>query len=148
MIWFTDSSALVKRYVNEKGSRWLRREITRHEVTIAQITLVEVVAALRKRFRQGDISEFACYQARKRFISHIAKREFKIVGMSSQVLDEAVRKAFDKDLRAYDAVQLAAALTTAKTIDNKRFVFITADASLEATGREEGIKTDNPLNHP
>lgn len=147
MNWFTDSSALVKRYVSEKGSKWLRHEITRHHVIIAQVPLVEVVATLRKRFRQGDISEFACYQARKRFITHIAKQQFRVIGMSSEIVDEAMRVAFDRDLRAYDAVQLSSALTTVKTVDNRKLVFITADANLETAGRAEGLKTDNPLNH-
>lgn len=147
MNWFTDSSAIVKRYVSEQGSKWLRHEITRHHVIIAQVTLVEVVAALRKRFRQGDISEFACYQARKRFITHIAKQQFRVIEMSSEIVDEAMRVAFDRDLRAYDAVQLSSALTSVKTVDNRKLVFITADANLEKAGRAEGLKTDNPLSH-
>src|ERR1700693_737037 len=60
---------------------------TRHHVIIAQISIVEVVAALRKRFRQGDISEFASYQARKRFITHIAKQQFRVIDMSSEIVD-------------------------------------------------------------
>jgi predicted nucleic acid-binding protein len=145
--WFTDSSALVKRYVNEKGSKWLRHEITRHHVIIAQIAIVEVVAALRKRFRQGDISEFASYQARKRFITHVAKQQFRVIDMSSEIVDEAMRVAFDRDLRAYDAVQLSSALTTAKTVGKRKLVFITADANLEKAARAEGQKADNPLDH-
>jgi uncharacterized protein len=145
--WFTDSSALVKRYVKEPGSKWVRREITHHQVLIAQITPVEIVAALRKRFRQGDISEFACYQARKRFLTHLAKRQFRIVEVSSDIINKSLRVAFDRDLRAYDAVQLATALNAAKADDKARFVFITADTNLERAGVAEGIKTDNPLNH-
>lgn len=147
MNWFTDSSALVKRYVGEQGSKWLRREITRHQVIIAQVTLVEVVAALRKRFRQGDLSEFACYQARKRFITHIARQQFRVIEMSSGIVDEAMRVAFDKDLRAYDAVQLSSALKAVKAVDKMKLIFITADANLEKAGRAEGLMTDNPLNH-
>lgn len=38
MIWFTDASALVKRYVNETGSQWFRSELSKHQVVIAQTT--------------------------------------------------------------------------------------------------------------
>jgi hypothetical protein len=31
MIWFVDTSALVKRYIKEEGSEWLRSEIARHD---------------------------------------------------------------------------------------------------------------------
>lgn len=108
---------------------------------------MEVIAALRKRFRQGDLSEFACYQARKRFITHIAKQQFRVIAMGSEIVDEAMRIAFDKDLRAYDAVQLSSALKAVKTVDKRKLEFITADANLEKVGRAEGLKTDNPLNH-
>ena len=45
MIWFVDASALVKRYVNETGSHWLRSELVLHQVAIAEITAVELIAA-------------------------------------------------------------------------------------------------------
>ena len=142
-----DSSALVKRYVREQGSKWLRAEITHHRVIVAQITAVEVVAALRKRFRQGDISEFAFYQARKRFITHAAKQQYQVVMMNSQIVDEAMRIASDHDLRAYDAVQLATALTSITSSDTSQLVFLTADNDLEVASQAEGLKTENPLNH-
>jgi hypothetical protein len=56
MTWLCDSSALVKRYVQEIGSRWFRREVDRHTMVIAQITVVEVHAALALRYRTGTIS--------------------------------------------------------------------------------------------
>ncbi len=145
--WFMDSSALVKRYVREQGSKWLRAEITHHSVIIAQITAVEVVAALRKRFRQGDISEFAFYQARKRFITHVARQQYQVVTMNSQIVDEAMRIASDQDLRAYDAVQLATALAIIPPSNTSRLVFLTADDDLEVASQAEGLKTENPLNH-
>jgi hypothetical protein len=35
MIWACDTSALVKRYVQELGSRWFRREVDHHIILIA-----------------------------------------------------------------------------------------------------------------
>ena len=54
--YFFDSSALVKYYVNEVGSAWVESLIDAqppNEIVIAQITGVEVIAALSRRVRMG-----------------------------------------------------------------------------------------------
>ncbi len=70
-IWFADTSALIKRYVREPGSDWLRGELIRHEVMIARLTPIELTAGLGRRYRQGRISQFAFYQARQLFLVHL-----------------------------------------------------------------------------
>jgi hypothetical protein len=147
VIWFADASALVKRYVNELGSHWLRRELAHHQIIIVNITSVEIVAALGRRFRQGDISEFALYQARKRFLTHRARGQYQIIEMNAPIVEEAMRVAVTHDLRAYDAVQLATGIITAKGIERNRFFFVTADSQLEAAGAAEGLQVENPLSH-
>ncbi len=87
MIWFTDASALVKRYVNEKGSQWFRQELTRHHIVIAQVTQVEMIAAIVRRFRQGSISEFALFRARRRFLSHYADQQYEVVEMNAKIVE-------------------------------------------------------------
>ena len=52
--YYLDASALVKRYVNETGSAWVRRLTDpRHgdTVLLAEITLAEVAAALAAKQR-------------------------------------------------------------------------------------------------
>jgi predicted nucleic acid-binding protein len=53
-IYFVDSSALVKRYVREDGTGWVRRLTRRSSSTviyIARITAVEVTSAVARRRR-------------------------------------------------------------------------------------------------
>ncbi len=56
--YYFDSSALVKRYINETGSTWvcgLFDPGLRHEAFIAAITPVEIIAAItRTRPRAGQ----------------------------------------------------------------------------------------------
>ena len=50
--YFFDSSALVKRYVNEAGTDWVTSLIdpaTGHEIFLARISGVEVVSAIKRR---------------------------------------------------------------------------------------------------
>ena len=146
-IWFADTSALIKRYVREQGSDWLRNEMVNHDIVISQLTPIELTAALGRRFRQGVISRFAFYQARRMFLLHLNADQYTIVDLEQHIVDEAMRLTFRQGLRAYDAVQLASAIETGKTVDRNRFIFLTSDAALEAVGSAEGLQTDNPLNH-
>ena len=45
--WFADTSALIKRYVREMGSDWVRSEVARNQVVIANSRL------LNSRLREG-----------------------------------------------------------------------------------------------
>ncbi|HOT92831.1 MAG TPA: type II toxin-antitoxin system VapC family toxin [Anaerolineae bacterium] len=56
--YYVDSSALVKRYVNETGSDWLQALCTPtagHTLALAHIGLVELAAALAMKVRQGTL---------------------------------------------------------------------------------------------
>jgi predicted nucleic acid-binding protein len=54
-----DSSGLVKRYIDEVGSDWVRAIVdpaTANTVSIADITRAEVTSALARRAREGVIT--------------------------------------------------------------------------------------------
>lgn len=58
-VYFIDSSALVKRYVNEIGSSYILSIFApslNNEVFIAAITGVEITAAIARRARGGSIN--------------------------------------------------------------------------------------------
>src|SRR6516162_5715339 len=58
-MYFLDSSAVVKRYFPEQGHKWIDTlcdAAMGHEIYIAQSALVEVVAALCRREREGSIT--------------------------------------------------------------------------------------------
>ncbi|MEG3933162.1 MULTISPECIES: type II toxin-antitoxin system VapC family toxin [unclassified Microcoleus] len=58
-IYFVDSSALVKRYINEIGSAWvlsLCDPALNNDILIAAITSVEIVAAITIRSRGRSIN--------------------------------------------------------------------------------------------
>ena len=58
-LYFCDSSALVKCYVQEHGSAWMRTLLdptAGHHLYLASITGVEVIAAVTPRLRRGDIA--------------------------------------------------------------------------------------------
>ncbi|MCS6805151.1 MAG: type II toxin-antitoxin system VapC family toxin [Acidobacteriota bacterium] len=149
MIWFCDASALVKRYIQEVGSRWFRREVDRHTVIIAHITVVEVHAALAARYRTRTISLFSFYQARHKFADHVKCALYQIQPLTEPIVAIATALLPHHPLRAYDAVQLATALDYLKMHPAVRpqFCFLTADDQLERAAIAEGLKADNPNRH-
>jgi hypothetical protein len=55
-VYFCDSNALVKCYVQTHGSAWMRTLLdltTGHRLYLASITGVEVIAAVTRRLRRG-----------------------------------------------------------------------------------------------
>lgn len=56
---FFDGSGLAKRYIAENGTAWVK-EITDpsagNRVYVARVTLVEIVSAIARRTRRGDIT--------------------------------------------------------------------------------------------
>ena len=57
-VYFVDSSALVKRYVREAGTSWVRRltrQGTSNYIYLARITVVEVTSAIARRRKGGTV---------------------------------------------------------------------------------------------
>jgi predicted nucleic acid-binding protein len=57
VIRFFDTSALVKRYVEEPGSGMVRAALRTHAVVVARVTLAEAAAAVTRAFRAGALTE-------------------------------------------------------------------------------------------
>ena len=109
---YLDSSALVKRYVQEAGSAWisgLTASTAGNWLYVSRITGVEVVAAITRKARAGGISSADASQALADFRADFPGH-FTVVEVTPALLSESMRLAEARLLRAYDAVQLAAAL--------------------------------------
>ena len=91
--YFLDSSALIKRYVEERGTGWVRA-ITApdsgHGIVVAQIAPIEIVSGIMRRAREGSISERTGRDTRLLIDLH-ARREYRVVALT----DEVVRRAED-----------------------------------------------------
>lgn len=150
---FFDSSALVKRYVREVGTEWVRSLIATarpRTVYIAAITRVEVAAAIARRGQPGDLLD-ADVAATIALVRNHATTQYVSLAVSATVLDRAVDVAERYALRGYDAVQLAALLELrsqrgAAGLSDPRL--ISSDAELTIAARAEGVAADDPNAHP
>jgi len=151
--YFLDSSALLKRYVPEVGTAWIQ-SITNAQnqnlLIVAHITWVEICSAVARRQREGNISGIQANQVLAAFRAHWNTQYF-IVTIDNTVIDLAGQLVNQHPLRAYDAVQLAAALSLQGQLSPPNiafFTFLTADTRLLAIAQAENLLADDPNLHP
>lgn len=152
--FFLDASALAKRSLTEVGSQWIGTLFdlsAGHLIAVAEITQVEVAAALAARHRAtGGISQ----QIRDSAVNLLAKhcqQEYQLMALTPLILDRAIYLTQDHRLRGYDAVQLATAIAANQTFlaaGLAPVTFVAADSDLLVAAQSEGLATDNPNLYP
>lgn len=152
-VYFVDSSALVKRYINEIGSDWvlgLFDPALENEIFVAAITAVEIVAAVTRRARSGSISPadaaLVCNQLRADLLA-----DYQVVEITEQVINSAMALAEAQGLRGYDAVQLSAGCAIDELcIANglSPTIFVSSDNELNLAAANEGLLVENPNSYP
>ena len=150
--YFFDSSGIVKRYVLETGSTWLKAIVDPaqgNSIHVAWITGVEVISALVRREQNGSISPADGVRMRADF-RHDFANDFRKVAITPSLLSRAMGLAEVYALRAFDAVQLAAALEVhAECLAlGLSFTLVSADTVLNAAALTEGLTVEDPNNHP
>ncbi len=138
MIVYLDASALVKRYVTERGSKQVIA-LTAAAVAVATslISRAEVAAAFARAVRLGVLDDNGGRRAQRRF-----SREWPDlvrIPVSEALVSRAETVAWDHGLRGYDAVQLAAALTWRDSI-GQEVVLATFDRQLWETAAQAGLQ--------
>ena len=151
--YFVDSSVLVKRYILETGTAWVRG-ITRQNpstvVYIARITAIEVTCAVARRRKGRTLTPPRASSILRRFRQHLAAR-YTVIEVTPDLVDDAMRLGNAHALRAYDAMQLAVALEVNRSHQADGFgpiTLISADQGLNAAARAEGMTVEDPNAHP
>jgi predicted nucleic acid-binding protein len=141
--YFLDTSALVKRYVREIGSDWVRnltRPRSPDAIYIARITVVEITSAVTRRQLGHSLTTRQAGSLLGHFHRHLSGR-FRVLELNPPIFDEAIRLARVHGLRAYDAVQLASALNLQRLrleAGLEPATLVSADRELNAAGFLEG----------
>ena len=151
-VYFFDSSAIVKRYVEETGTDWVVGVTNPEEgesIYVARITGAEVVSAIARRGRGGDISEDDVTRAIADF-RHDFMHAYHVLEITPALITRAMSLAETHALRGYDAVQLAAVLEVndrCLELEIPAPTLVSADEALnEATGLE-GLTVEDPNVH-
>ncbi|MDM8562718.1 type II toxin-antitoxin system VapC family toxin [Candidatus Marithioploca araucensis] len=54
---YCDTSSLVKLYITEKYSRWVKETFEEQELVTCKVALPEMFSALNRRFNEGTLTE-------------------------------------------------------------------------------------------
>ena len=138
MAWaYFDTSALVKRYVDETGRRDVLRLLRRHNCVISAVLPVELRSALRRRVSEATLDEERVPQILKRFA---ADRPFwTSVEITRDVLAAAEALVATHPLRALDAIHVASAQFFADRTALLNLTFVSADARQTTAAGALGI---------
>jgi uncharacterized protein len=130
---FLDSSALVKRYIDETDTAvvlgWCEQA---SELAIAVIAVPELVSAFCRIRCEGRLSGAQYKQIKSDLMADIA--DALICEITPQVVQRAIIALEDGPLRGMDALHVGAALTCAAD------VFISADARQCAAAERFGVR--------
>ena len=130
-----DTSALVKRYVPEVGSAWIRRMLARPTIQVLSTSAIaqpEVLSALQRKVRAGQLTAAEAVRRAQRVTMHFTWR-YRLLTITPDVLTQACALAARQRLQQHGAPGLR---------------FVAADTALLAAARAEGFLVDNPLQYP
>lgn len=156
IIYYLDTSALVKLFVQETGSDWVESIVLerdednkpRHLFVFSKTAIVEFSSAIARRTRSGQITSPVQQELLDDFQARL-QEDFMPVAIRDEIIWTAAALIRKHPLRAYDAIHLATALSFRQNlrVETKHFVFLSADETLLSIAKAEKLSTDNPNLH-
>jgi len=146
--FYADSSVLVKRHIHEAGTERLlvlADPDFGNSIITVQVSIVEVVSAFTRRVRERALAPEDAQQLILDFQSLCAS-EYRLVALRAPLIAQACQLLERHPLRAYDAIQLAAALTAQAALlagALPPLTFLSADRRLLQAALGEGLHTED-----
>jgi predicted nucleic acid-binding protein len=147
--YYFDSSALIKRYVTEIGSRGilnLFQPDADHFFVTSRLTMTEIYSALNRRRREESVS-IVDYQINAAAFKRDSSVTYQFIELTLDVVDLSRSLLEQHPLRANDAIQLASALLANHSLTAAGLAplaFLSADNRLSQVAGATGLSVINP----
>jgi len=125
-VWaYFDTSALVKRYVDEVGRREVLQLLRKHECVASALLPVELRGAFRRRVADGTLDAARL----PGILSRVAadRGYWTLVVVGTDVLAAAETLVATHPLRTLDAIHVASAQLFAARVPTPELIFVSAD---------------------
>ena len=122
---YFDTSALVKRYVDEPGRREVQQLLRRHECVTSAILPVELRSALRRRVAERTLDSPRVSEILKRVAADRAY--WTVIEVGAEVLSGAEALVSVHARRTLDAIHVASAQLFAARLSIADLIFVSAD---------------------
>jgi len=130
-----DSSALVKRYVEEYGSEFIDLFLQRaSELALCIILVPEIISALNRRLRERILSANDYRKIKRQLLEDV--RDATVLQITPSVISLSVKLLEKNVLRAMDGLHLACAL------EWQAELFVTADRRQLLAAKNAGLVTE------
>lgn len=137
---FIDTSALIKRYVNEIGSDTIDSLLSKTDIIyVSIITEIESFSTLRRLLYDKQITKREFLQLSKEIEKDF--QFFTIIDFDESVIFLAKSLIMKHGLKTLDSIQLSSAILIKDSID----YFVCCDNRLVTAANKEKLKTINPL---
>ena len=148
MWFFFDTSALVKRYHEEKGTGCVDRIFDtilsgRHRGTVSSLAILELVSAIRRKVASGELDDKDFIDASAYFMEEVSG-SFLVIPIDSVLHLDALDMVVKHALRASDSIQLACALKLAQTVEKSEICLVNCDQELSSAAAKEGFRIIDP----
>lgn len=134
---YFDTSALVKRYVEEAGRRDVLQLLRRNECVTSAVLPVELRSGLRRRAADGSLEAARLPMILKRVAAD--RPYWTLVEVGPDVLAVAERLVATYPIRALDAIHVASAQLFAARVSMPGLVFVSADNRQTETATAVGL---------
>lgn len=135
---YIDSIVLVKHYVeNEEGSLLASEYIKNNRVYASSIARIEVLSAMSRKYKLGEISFDALTKIKNNFQADCKRIGF--VELQDEVVEESQGLVSRVSIKTLDAIHLASAVVLKRIIDVP-YPFLTSDKQLANAAEKEGFE--------
>ncbi len=151
--YYFDTSALIKRYVQEPGTDWimsLTEQTDEDELFTSHLTGPEIIATFFRKARGGQLLRAEAARIAAQFHADW-QQQYRPVEISLAITTQAMQLAEKHLLRGADAIHVSTALELAarrRIFQLPQIVFVSADIEQLNVAQDEGLQTDNPDNYP
>ncbi len=129
-----DTSAFVKRYIEESGSRVVEALcIEATELALSVVCIPEILSALNRRVRERDLSHEQYEKAKEDLFEDI--RDAEIVSLTPDVILTCTTILEASPVRAMDALHIACAVQWGAEL------FVSADKRQVSAAKKAGLQT-------
>ena len=136
---YFDTSALVKRYVDEPGRREVQQLLRRHDCVTSAILPVELRSALRRRVAERTLDSSRVSEILKRVAGDRAY--WTVIEVGTEVLSGAEALVSVHPLRTLDAIHVASAQLFAARLSISDLIFVSADKRQTEVASAIGLAT-------
>lgn len=134
---YFDTSALVKRYVNEAGRRDVLQLLRRNDLVTSAVLPVELRSGLRRRVAEGSLEAARL----PTILKHVAsdRQYWTLIDVGTEVLAAAETLVGAHPIRTLDAIHVASAQLFAARLSIPGLTFVSADRQQTETAVAVGL---------